>query len=357
MKYNYLLYPFAFLYASGICIRNFLYDLSILKSVSFSKPITIGIGNITVGGTGKTPMSEYLIELLREEFNVGFLSRGYGRHTRGFRIVKPYSEAYEVGDEPLQIAKKYPDIFIAVSENRVEGIKKLIAFRELDVVVLDDVFQHRRINPTVNILLTSYNRLFFKDKFLPVGRLRDCKKQYKRADIIIITKSPSNLTKTQAQAIIDELKPYDYQYVHFTTIAYEKPQNFEGRLIDIKDLADYHTLLITGIADSHNLVDFLYKKTNLVHHFKFADHHFYNENDIQNILEVYENIKAEKKIILTTEKDFVKLNSLKISYKLKQNIYFLPIKVKFLFNLHTIFNRQIKSYVRKNSTNSFLFTG
>ncbi len=348
---RYLLLPFAFAYSLTVRFRNWLYDKKIIKSYSFSKPYIIVVGNLAVGGSGKTPFTEYLVNLLKDEFKIAVLSRGYKRKTKGFLIAKPDSTPAEIGDEPAQIKQKFPDITVAVSEDRVKGIKKLSA-HNFDIIILDDAFQHRRLTGNLNILLTDCNSPFYNDFFLPAGNLRDNKKQYKRADIIVFTKCPENLQPACAKKMQERLKPFEYQKVFFTTLEYKKPVNpYNRKELEINTLKEFDTLVFCGLAKSKYLTSFLAKYAKSLTTVCFPDHYNYSEKDAEKIFLRFKKSKAKKKIIITTEKDFVKIKNLKNYEKFKENLFVIPIEIKFLFNLQEIFNHQIKSYVGKNSSN------
>src|SRR5664279_1740015 len=220
---NILLYPLSFLYGLITTIRNFLYDTGILKTVEFSFPV-ICVGNITVGGTGKTPHTEYIAGLLKQNFKDATLSRGYKRETNDFRIATPSTQVWELGDEPLQIARNFPDILVTVDKNRVHGVNQILQeFPETEVIILDDGFQHRRITPGFSILLSDFDRLFIRDYMLPFGNLRESKGNMRRADIILITKSPENISPIQRRLIVKEINKSPYQNLYFTTFIYKPP--------------------------------------------------------------------------------------------------------------------------------------
>ena len=339
MKFvRFLLFPFTLLYDVITSIRNYLFDKRILSSTSFSVPVIV-VGNLSVGGTGKTPQIEYLTRLLKKNHRVAILSRGYGRKTKGFFKVTATDNVINVGDEPLQYAKKFKDVIVAVDENRVEGIKKLFAFKESpNVVLLDDAFQHRKVKAKISILLTKYNDLYVDDFLLPTGNLREGKKGYKRADVIIVTKCPLDVNKEWQQKVVKKLNPKQYQQLFFTGISYGK--DLKGyQKIPIKNLKEYKVLLITGIANPKPLTKFLKEKGVRFTHLKFPDHHSFSPKNIKKIKETFVNFSASKKIILTTEKDYVRLcNSIK-------KLHYLEIETLFLDNQQNKFDALINKQI------------
>lgn len=336
-RIRFLLFPFAALYYLITWFRNFLFDTRILKATSFSIP-TIVVGNLSVGGTGKTPQIEYLIRLLNGTYKVAVLSRGYKRKTKGFLEVDKNITATEVGDEPLQFYKKFKNIHVAVDENRVHGIWQLINIHKPNVVLLDDAFQHRKLQGSFYVLLTSYNDLFVDDFLLPAGNLRESRHGAKRGNIIIVTKCPENLSETEQQKIIQKMNPVKNQLVFFTKISYsEKVKGFLN--IDLQDCVDFEILLITGIANPIPLLEFLSKKNISYQHLKFSDHHHFSAADIRKITAEFEDMQSDKKMILTTEKDFVRL-----SQQLK-NISYLEIETTFLSRQEALFDQSIIAHI------------
>jgi len=354
-KYLFL-YPFSILYRLITDIRNMLYDTGILPSEKFSIPV-ICIGNITVGGTGKTPHTEYLIRLLRNEFKVAVVSRGYKRKSKGFRIVTPPSVVMETGDEPLQIARKFPDILTAVDTNRSNGIKTIMAEHpETDVIILDDGFQHRRVKPGLSVILTDYSRLMTRDHLMPYGRLRENRSNRKRADIIVISKTPEDITETERRVITGEVKYHTGQKLFFTKTLYKdlKPV-FEnvasGRnLLSVSGKKEYGVVLVTGIAVPDSLFRFLEKQFKEIIHLDFPDHHFFTENDSEKIKSAWKTLKSEEKLLLTTEKDAVRLREFSnFDDHLKRAFYCIPVEVIFLNDDKHEFDNLILDYVRKNN--------
>ncbi len=354
---KFLLYPFSVVYGIFIFFRNRMYDFNILRSVEFEQPV-ISVGNITVGGTGKTPHAEYLIHLLKSSFKVAFLSRGYKRKTKGFRFVEIHSTVAEAGDEPLQIKNKFPEITVAVCENRVTGVKRLFDSdpdRAPELVILDDAFQHRRITPGINILLIDYNRPLKKDTLLPAGRLREGARQMHRANSIIITKCPEDMTPIARRIFQKNLWIRPYQNIYFTTFEYEKPQPVFESTKTVPDLTGkkkYTILLVTGIASPAMIKKYLQDLPHTVEEILFHDHHYYTEKDIETITNRFNSLKGHNKIILTTEKDAIRLRDVEsLEKKWMQSLFSLPVKVKFLNGEGKQFDKKILNYVGENKSN------
>ncbi len=352
-----LLYPFSLLYGLVVFFRNRLYDLNVLKSKEFDVPI-ISTGNLTVGGTGKTPHIEYLVLLLKDKFNVATLSRGYKRKTKGFFYVEPESAVSDVGDEPLQIKRKFSGVTVSVCENRVEGVERLLndnSVKNPDVVLLDDAFQHRRIKPGINILLIDYNRPVKEDTLLPAGRLREGKSQIRRADVIIFTKCPNEITPIMRRIMQKEVRLKPYQELFFTTLVYDQIiPVFDG--IKAPEITfskkEYGILAVTGVASPFLIYKYLNNLTDELETLTYPDHHHYSEDDIRLIIRKFESLKSENKIIVTTEKDAMHLRSLKsLPEDFKVSLYYLPVKIKFLDNEGKLFNKKILSYVGENKSN------
>lgn len=345
-KLRKLLYPLSFLYGEIVGMRNKAFDKGVLNTTTFSTP-TIVVGNLNVGGTGKSPQIEYLIRLLKNEYKTAVLSRGYKRKTKEFQIADINSTADQIGDEPLQFYKKFDDIIVAVDTNRVNGINQLTSQKpKPEVILLDDAFQHRQVQPGFVILLTSFGNLYVDDIVLPAGNLREKKEGSKRAQIIIVTKCPDKLSEEEQFEISKKLKPELDQTIFFTKIKYHDAIVRFKEEIKIEDLNQFKVLLVTGIANPKPLLEFLKnKKINFIH-LKFPDHHNFSSNDKKNIHIAFEELKSEKKIILTTEKDYVRNFSEK-----DKNIYYLPIQTEFLDN-EIDFNKIIYNYVQENTGNS-----
>jgi tetraacyldisaccharide 4'-kinase len=350
-----LLYPLAIIYGIIVKIRNFFFDVGLLSSQYFNFPV-ISVGNITVGGTGKTPHVEYLVKILQDKFKVSTLSRGYKRKTKGFVLATSESTSAQIGDEPAQIKKKFPNIAVAVDENRCEGIKLLIEQKN-EVILLDDAFQHRYVKPGLSILLIDFNRRIDKDYLLPFGNLRESASAKKRADIIIVTKTPLDLRPIDRRIFYEQIKPAPYQELYFTGFKYGNlqpvfktsssiPANFYN------NHQIYTILLITGIAFAKPLIDQLKEYTMDIRHQKFADHAEYNQSKFDKIVRQFSDIDNEKKIIITTEKDAIKMRETGIKDSvLTDNMFYLPIEVKFI-DKEEEFNQKINKYVRQNKSNN-----
>ena len=353
-----LLYPVSMLYGLIVYLRNTLYDLNLFKSKEFDVTV-ISIGNITVGGTGKTPHVEYLIALLKEKFNVATLSRGYRRKSKGFFLVNTDSTVREVGDEPLQIKRKFPDVTVSVCENRVEGVEKLLAAdnqKTADVILLDDAFQHRKIMPVINILLIDYNRPLKNDNLLPAGSLRESASQLRRANIIIFSKCPpAEVTPIMRRVMQNEVGLRPYQAMFFTTYEYGKMiPVFGGKELgaDFYDKHSYAILIVTGIAYPRLIPEYLKQFTSETEFISFPDHHNFTIADIRTIMGKFELLKSEKKVIITTEKDAVRFAELPdLDDRFKDSLYYLPVKVKFLDEEGKLFNKKILNYVGENKSN------
>jgi len=346
-------------YHAGTSFRNFLYDSNVLKSHEFSIPV-ISVGNITVGGTGKTPHTEYIVSLLKDKFDVTILSRGYKRKTKGFLRATLDSSVMEIGDEPKQMAKKFlPQAQVVVCERRVEGIKKIIRSQVGNqIIVMDDAYQHRSVVPKVNILLVDYNRPVFEDYLLPYGRLRETSKGTSRAHIIIVTKCPEDIKPIEKNIFAKNMNRLPFQAVYFTNFKYGKLTKVFSQAQDIPEIdSQTHILLLTGIANTTILED--YVKNNFsenITHIKFKDHHNFRKKDIAKITDSFNAIKG-KKLILTTEKDSVRLEELDFGLELKKCMYFLPVQVNFISEEEgQKFNAQILKYVTENTTDYKLHT-
>lgn len=326
-----LLFPFAILYGFITSLRNYLFDKGILKSYSFDIPI-IAVGNLSVGGTGKTPQIEYLIRLLSPTYNVATLSRGYKRKSEGFILADVSSTAEILGDEPFQYYTKFPTIQVAVDADRRNGIEKLLSQKaKPEIILLDDAFQHRKVKAGFYILLTAYGDLFCDDFMLPTGNLRESRNGAKRANLIIVTKCPPNITESEQERIKKKLG-VDLP-IYFSSIAYDDKVYNDTESLAVSDLKSTPKILLAGIAKPKPFFDFLKADTDEI--MGFPDHHNFSESEILML-----KTKAKDKIIITTEKDFVRLEA-KI---LKEQLYYLPIKSKFLSNQET-FDQIILNYV------------
>ncbi|MBS3807433.1 MAG: tetraacyldisaccharide 4'-kinase [Bacteroidales bacterium] len=359
---SFILLPLSILYGVIIFFRNKFYDWGILPSRSFHIPL-ISVGNITVGGTGKTPHIEYLAELLKDEFKVATLSRGYKRKSRGFQLAGENSPSRQIGDEPKQIKQKHPDIAVAADGNRVRAIGQLQQkIPGLDLILLDDAFQHRKVDVNLSILLIDYQRPLSKDFMLPLGNLREQAFEKRRANIIIITKAPADMQPIHRRLFLGRLKPYPYQSVFFTTLEYGAPRpvfpESAGKQAEEKLHSNSSILLTTAIADPRPLKNYVRENhSKKIVSLKFADHKNFSEGDIKKIRQRFKRLEGDK-IILTTEKDAIRFGEFAdMPDALKQNFYFIPIRVKFLNDRTSDFNSQIIEYVRKNKKHSFLYPG
>ena len=356
---NEWLLPLSWIYGLGVGIRNQMFDLGLLKQHSFNTPI-IAVGNITVGGSGKTPHVEYLINLLKDKLQLSVLSRGYKRKSHGYQLAQSGSTAREIGDEPYQMKKKYPHIHIAVDKKRVNGIKHIIndeATQDTDVILLDDAFQHRYVKPGINILLIDYHRLIIYDKLLPAGRLREPQSGKDRADIVIITKCPKDLKPMEFRVLTKAINLYPYQNLFFTTIDYQDLTTLfdsEQPVPTLNQISDTSVLLLTGIASPKQMILDLTPKVKQIQSLAFPDHHAFKKKDIERINNTFQAIKG-KKIIITTEKDASRLeHCTELSEEVKRNLYVLPIRIKFMLHQEEEFNQKIINYVRRNSKDSIL---
>ena len=342
-----LLLPIALLYHIVLSIRHKLYDWHILKSKRFEKPV-ICVGNLNLGGTGKTPHTEYLIRLLKNDYRVATLSRGYGRHTKGFKLAETSSTYNDLGDEPLLYFKKYPGIQVAVDEDRVDGVTHLFGEQRVEVILLDDAFQHRSISAGLNILLTEYQRLYMDDYLFPAGTLRDVKSAAKRADIIVISKAPKDLSEEEKQQITNKLNTSENQKVYFTYLEHAalQPLNEVAKAFSPEE-AD-SAFAFCGIGNPKPFVEELKKRYHAVDFLPFGDHHAYKEKDMKAVLDWFEKLDGEKKIIVTTEKDAARLtNSPYLCQFERTPLYDLPVTVR--FHEEEKFNEEILKYVRENS--------
>ena len=363
---NKKLQPLSWLYGLGVGFRNLLFEMGVLKSRSYSTPV-ISVGNITVGGTGKTPHVEYLVRLLKDKAKVAVLSRGYKRKTRGFVLAGEEATASTIGDEPYQMKTKFPDIAVAVDKKRTRGIERLTSgeyVKDIDVILLDDAFQHRYVKPGINILLVDYHRLIIYDTLLPAGRLREPVKSKDRADIVIVTKCPKDLKPMEFRVITKAMSLYPYQKLFFSSHEFEglRPvfptnQNTQSSQISqtlSEALADQHVLLLTGIASPEQMLNDLKGYAKAVVPLAFSDHHRFKENDVKQINETFSALPSPK-MIITTEKDETRLMQVEgLSDEVKRCLYALPIRIQILLDQEESFNQCIISYVRKNSRNSIL---
>lgn len=343
-SFRVLLLPFAVLFWIAVAIRNWMYDKNILKSTSFGLPL-ICVGNLSVGGTGKSPMVEYLVLHLKNRFKVATLSRGYKRKTKGYALANDTTTAIDIGDEPMQFHLKFPGVPVAVGEERLDAIPQLLHDKpQTEAIILDDAFQHRVVKAGLNIILTDCNNLFTRDFFLPTGDLRDQRKSAKRAQLIVVTKCAPDLSEEERKSIIEEIDPLPNQTVFFTTISYGTPYHItkhDFRFVNEKT----EVLLVTGIANPRPLKKYLEERIETYYMMSYNDHHIFSMLDWKDIKKRFENLSAEKKIILTTEKDSMRL--LKFRQEMDgMPFYVLPIEHKFLFNQENEFNQLVTNFIQ-----------
>lgn len=343
-----LLFPFSLLYALIVWIRNKLFDKNILSTSKFNLPV-IGIGNLSAGGTGKSPMVEFILRKFGHTTKLAVLSRGYKRKTSGYTLANEKSTALEIGDEPMLFHSKFPHVAVAVGEERIVALPQLLHDRpDTEAVVLDDAFQHRYITPGLDILLTEFNNLFFNDWFLPTGDLRDLPSSYKRAHVIVVTKCHPEMSDTDRIRVIEELKPLPHQEVFFTTISYGEPYHLisgEKRLPDTST----EVLLVSGIANPKPLKKYIAANSSTYNEILYNDHHVFSIDDWKDIRKRFEEMTAEKKIILTTEKDAVRLVKFGASL-IDYPLYVIPIEVSFLFEGELPFTQLITKFIASYRT-------
>ncbi|MGE4587507.1 MAG: tetraacyldisaccharide 4'-kinase [Mangrovibacterium sp.] len=354
-----LLYPLSVLYGILVYIRNALYDSDILKSAEFDVPV-ISVGNITVGGTGKTPHTEYLVALLKKHVEVAVLSRGYKRKTRGFLLVGSGSNVRDTGDEPLQMRRKFPEVTVAVDENRVHGIKQLLKQEvQPDVILLDDAFQHRRVSPGINILLIDYSRPLDKDHLLPLGRLRERKYQQRRANVIIYTKCPDAITPIQRRIIQKEVNLRPYQSLYFTSLQYGEPVPvFPEEAVAVPCLRErlVPVIMLAGIAGPDRFREYLAARTNLLDELVFSDHHRFTAADLRLIGQKQEICRNP--FVFTTEKDAMRLrDEACLPAAVRKRLFYIPVTIRFLESEGKSFEKKIVGYVKDNRSNRRLYQG
>lgn len=343
-SFRILLFPFALLYGIVVFIRNWLYDVGVTKSAQFGLPV-ICVGNLSVGGTGKSPMVEYLMDMLHNKKKIATLSRGYKRKTKGYALAGPTTTAIDIGDEPMLFHKKFPDVPVAVGEERLVAIPQLLHDRpDTEVIILDDAFQHRRIQAGFNILLTDFNNLYTRDFFLPTGDLRDSRLSSSRAQVIIVTKCPQGLTTEESKELRRELKPANNQAVFFTSIFYGSPYHLFGHNA-ISLTVQTEVLLVTGIANPTPLKHFLEETVYTYYMMHYQDHHIFTIDDLKEIEARFAKIEAAHKIILTTEKDAMRL--LKFGPQLQHlPVYAIPIQHRFLLEGAQQFEHLVINFIQ-----------
>ncbi len=352
--------PLSWIYGLAVSLRNWLFNVGLLRQQTYDIPV-ISVGNITVGGTGKTPHVEYLVRLLYKQAKVAVLSRGYKRKTKGYVLADDDSTAASIGDEPFQMKTKFSDIYVAVDANRREGIARLTTDPETNdvgVILLDDAFQHRYVKPGINILLVDYHRLIIYDKLLPAGRLREPLSGKRRADFVIVTKCPADLRPMDIRVLTKAMSLYPYQELFFTTMEYgELYPLFKRKNSEVPMLKGHNVLMLTGIASPEQMANDIRIKCRSLKTMSFRDHHAFTPKDIEAINDAFEQMESPK-IIVTTEKDSTRLMQTELNDKIMSAIYVLPIQVRFMLSHdEELFNNKIISYVRKNSRNSILAKG
>lgn len=348
-----LLYPISKLYGIGMVVRNKMFDYGVLKQQEFDIPIVV-VGNLAMGGTGKTPHVEYIVESLLGKYNIGVLSRGYRRATKGFVLASPQSRPEDIGDESYQIYRKFgPDITVAVCEKRSKGIRQMREINpDLNMIILDDAFQHRYVKPSVSVILTEYNRPIFNDKILPYGRLRESARALNRADIVVVTKCPIDMKPMHYRLFEENLKLFPFQKLYFSRYNYgHLVPIFPEETADIPALdcqkADTAILVITGVANPKPFVRFLRRHKAKVKLKRFTDHHNFTASDMDDITRLFDELSSDNKFIVTTEKDAVRiLNNPYFPHRLKRSIFYVPIKVEFIDRGETEFTAGIEKTIR-----------
>ena len=339
-KFKILLYPISLIYGLLVSIRNILFDIGILDSKVYKIP-TIGIGNLSIGGTGKSILVDYLINLFKSDYHITTLSRGYNRDTKGYIHANSRSTAYEIGDEPFQFYSKHPEINVVVCEDRRKGMNIILKkLPQTELCIWDDIYQHRFVKPGLMILTTTYDKPYTKDKILPLGKLRESVSSSKRADIIIINKCPENISNVERERFTNSLNLFEHQKVYFSSLTYNEKIKSKSTSLNVSDLEKNEFILVTGIADSSYLVKFLKDRNLVFSHLKYKDHYNYSKPSIDRIKRI-----SKGKYILTTEKDFGKLK-LKID---SNNLFYIEVSIKFLNDDNELgFNDTIEKYVSEN---------
>ena len=340
-----LLLPLSAIYGLSILFRNALYSTGVLRSVSFNLPV-IGVGNLSIGGSGKTPHVEYLIRLLQPYLNIGTLSRGYKRKSRGFRMIGKKDSALSAGDEPFQYFLKFKSLSVAVSESRSVGIPMMLSQNpNLNIILLDDSYQHRSVKPGLNILLTEFSNPYYEDIILPAGRLREWKAAADRADIVVVTKCPDMLKTETVEHMVSNLRLKSSQQLFYSKYSYEQPYNLmSGHRRSLESFSD--ALLLCAIASEEYLLDYLETQIPKITTMIYEDHHFFTDRDLNILNQQFQNLSSENKGIITTEKDATRL-LLHKEFIAKENlpIYVLPIHVEFLFDQGGKFDEAIKTFL------------
>jgi len=341
-----LLLPFSLIYGIFSYLFNALYDFKFLDSTTFNIPV-INVGNLTVGGAGKTPHTEYLIRLLKPYINVAVLSRGYKRKSKDFKSVTLRDNVHTVGDEPLLYKRKYNDIGVYVDVSRSEGIPQiLMKDQNTQVILLDDAYQHRAVKPGLNILLTQFDKPFTNDFFLPSGSLREWRSAYKRADLIIVSKCPFQITEAEKKRLIEQIQPLPHQRILFSYYQYQKPYYMYNPAQTVELAPDVHVLLVSAIASSSYMLQYLNEKTDYLNTMEYVDHHVFTAHEMGLIKRQIDQMPGQKKIILTTEKDATRLDlHRKYIIENKLPIFVLPVDVAFHFNEQPVFDEYIKQFL------------
>lgn len=343
MNWRILLLPLSGLYWIAMSIRDLAFRFGVFPSQKFSIPV-VCVGNLSVGGTGKSPHVMLVGDIMKDYFETSMLSRGYGRKTSGLEIANYHSRVYDVGDEPLQFFNRFKNkIVVAVCANRVFAINHLMKFYKTEAVLMDDGFQHRSVKPGFSILLTTFDEPYFKDFLLPGGNLREPRSAAGRADVIIVTKCPENFSVKKYNEILAKIKPKKHQQVYFSKIVYSDEAIGYRFNLHSDEWSDFEAILITGIANSTPFVDFVSNKFKKIHHLNFSDHYNFSMADVQMIDNKYEDLKVLNKIILTTEKDYMRL---KDESALIENLFYIPIEVE--LNDYDGFKKNLLNYVGKN---------
>lgn len=342
-SFRIFLLPLSLLYWLAVFFRNWLFDKQLLRTAQFGMPL-ITVGNLAVGGTGKSPLIEYLAALLHLDFKVAALSRGYRRRTRGYALASASSTALEIGDEPLALYRKFPDVAVAVGEERLLAIPELLHDRpETEVILLDDAFQHRSIEAGLSILLTEYANLYTRDFYLPTGDLRDLKSRYKAASMLLVTKCPAGLTEQQRATLLAELAPVEGQPVYFTTLDYGDPYHLTSKEKSTLTGKE-EILLVTGISNPRPLKQYIEMHSATYQQLTYRDHHIFTIEDFNDMRAEFEQLNSGNRILVTTEKDAVRLE--KFSSEIAAlPWYVLPIEHRFLFDEKDQFDQLIKSYI------------
>lgn len=353
---RFYLFPLTLLYGLTVRIKNFAYSIHLFRETTFSNVAVIGVGNLSTGGTGKSPMVEYIVNNYSHRYKIAILSRGYGRKTKGYRVCKPTDTYQEIGDEPLQFVSKFNNVVVAVSENRRDGINKIMKeFPNIQMIILDDSFQHRRVKPHLNILLTNYYDLYYKDFLLPTGNLREHISNAKRANIIIVSKCDKILSPIIERQVKEELNPEPTQTLLFSSVSFcgiQPVPNSKAELspISISDEKHYKAICFAGIAHNYLFVNKARSLFSEIEFIEFKDHHEYSENDLKKIKEIYDNHYSSKKIILTTEKDMRRMQTPELIPILKDMvIYYIPIETIFCNEGATVFNKEIEKLMSKST--------